>query len=283
MITKYTETYKKMFIEMLSDLQLKSIKDVMGYVLKYNPAMDRDSWEFKQATLTTIRDMLRSEIFKPNFTGSFIPKAEKNPPTTERDIIVCVDNHWVEICQSNSGHLLLFEKIYSEDFLKGTRDIANFVEQIFDKLKNQTIKKVLNDPKLIDLKNHLERQYGNDGRFFYGYVITGINFNGNARNPELKINVSYDDAEISLLFRSFEFYFTSGEDISYCVNERDTRGFAFLSIYQQSNTLDAMLKGGYQHQFHLLARNIEDYFFVSITCQNYFIQVYTDTLPEIVY
>ncbi|RIY35956.1 hypothetical protein CKY20_08840 [Capnocytophaga canis] len=77
MITKYTETYKKMFIEMLSDLQLKSIKDVMGYVLKYNPAMDRDSWEFKQATLTTIRDMLRSEIFKPNFTGSFIPKAEK--------------------------------------------------------------------------------------------------------------------------------------------------------------------------------------------------------------
>lgn len=283
MTTKYTETYKKMFIEMLSDSQLKSIKDVMGYVLKYNPAMDRDSWEFKQATLTTIRDMFRSEIFKPNFTGSFIPKVEKNPPTAERDIIVCVDNHWVEICQSNSGHLLLFEKIYSEDFLKGTHDIANFVEQIFDKLKTQTIKKVLNDPKLIDLKNHLERQYGNDGRFFYGYVITGINFNGNARNPELKINVSYDDAEISLLFRSFEFYFTSEEDISYCVNERDTRGFAFLSIYQQSNTLDAMLKGGYQHQFHLLARNIEDYFFVSITCQNYFIQVYTDTLPEIVY
>lgn len=283
MTTKYTETYKKMFIEMLSDSQLKSIKDVMGYVLKYNPAMDRDSWEFKQATLTTIRDMFRSEIFKPNFTGSFIPKVEKNPPTTERDIIVCVDNHWVEICQSNSGHLLLFEKVYSEDFLKGTHDIANFVEQIFDKLKTQTIKKVLNDPKLIDLKNHLERQYGNDGRFFYGYVITGINFNGNARNPELKINVSYDDAEISLLFRSFEFYFTSEEDISYCVNERDTRGFAFLSIYQQSNTLDAMLKGGYQHQFHLLARNIEDYFFVSITCQNYFIQVYTDTLPEIIY
>ncbi|WP_147362938.1 hypothetical protein [Capnocytophaga canis] len=61
-----------------------------------------------------------------------------------------MDNHWVEICQSNSGHLLLFEKIYSEDFLKGTRDIANFVEQIFDKLKTQTIKKVLNDPKLID-------------------------------------------------------------------------------------------------------------------------------------
>lgn len=49
MTTKYTEIYKKMFIEMLSDSQLKSIKDVMGYVLKYNPAMDRESWEFKQA------------------------------------------------------------------------------------------------------------------------------------------------------------------------------------------------------------------------------------------
>ncbi|GIM58143.1 hypothetical protein [Capnocytophaga canimorsus] len=135
------------------------------------------------------------------------------------------------------------------------------------------------------LKNHLKEQYGEDGGRFYAYAITDFHFNSNFRNPELTIKVSYfsSEKEITIRFSSFQFYFTSDEsNMSYLVDSY-VDGFAFIAIYKESDMLKSMLKNGYNVEFELREKEVRDFFIFRILTQNYFVDVFTDTLPEIIY
>ncbi|WGU70301.1 hypothetical protein QIU18_12780 [Capnocytophaga canimorsus] len=60
-------------------------------------------------------------------------------------------------------------------------------------------------------------------------------------------------------------------------------GFAFIAIYKESDMLKSMLKNGYNIEFELREKEVRDFFIFRILTQNYFVDVFTDTLPEIIY
>ncbi|ATA91595.1 hypothetical protein CGC56_05070 [Capnocytophaga canimorsus] len=135
------------------------------------------------------------------------------------------------------------------------------------------------------LKNHLKEQYGEDGCRFYAYAITDFHFNSNFRNPELTIKVSYFslEKEITIRFFSFQFYFTSDESNMSYLADSYVDGFAFIAIYKENDMLKSMLKNGYNIEFELREKEVRDFFIFRILTQNYFVDVFTDTLPEIIY
>lgn len=60
-------------------------------------------------------------------------------------------------------------------------------------------------------------------------------------------------------------------------------GFAFITIYKENDMLKSMLKNGYNVEFELREKEVRDFFIFRILTQNYFVNVFTDTLPEIIY
>ncbi|WP_405718079.1 hypothetical protein [Capnocytophaga canimorsus] len=60
-------------------------------------------------------------------------------------------------------------------------------------------------------------------------------------------------------------------------------GFAFIAIYKENDMLKSMLKNGYNIEFELREKEVRDFFIFRILTQNYFVDVFTDTLPEIIY
>lgn len=139
--------------------------------------------------------------------------------------------------------------------------------------------------KIQEFKKYLESEYGENGKAYFSYAMTNLHFNSNFKNPKLEVKVAYfsSEKEVVITFSSFQFYFVSDEsNISYVENNY-VEGFAFIFIYNQHQIIESMLNNGYGIEFELRDKNISDFFVVRILTQNYFIDIFTDTLPDIDY
>lgn len=145
------------------------------------------------------------------------------------------------------------------------------------------MKNIINNDSLARLKTYIEKTYVTNK--YHHFAITDIHFNSNQRNPKLKIEISHCDSEkkIILIFNGFQFYLVSEESYTPHFDNKDFSGFSFISILYQYKFVDFLKEKGFEIQFQLRNKNIEDFFIFRVITQNYFIDIYTDELPEIIY
>lgn len=143
---------------------------------------------------------------------------------------------------------------------------------------------ILKDIEFINFKKNLENEYNNVIPYFH-FAITDFHFNCKQRTPILKIEISHynSDKKINLIFNQFQYYLLSDEGYTPHFDFEGFSGFAFVSTSNESVFVDLLKKRGFNLQFELRERNPDDFFIFRVIAQNYFIDIYTDKLPEILY
>lgn len=133
---------------------------------------------------------------------------------------------------------------------------------------------------LIQLKNFIQSKFASHSEF-HCFAITKIEFNCNEINPELYIEIEHFKSEslkIQFNFKDFEFYSVTNESNS-CHMEFETfYDFSFLSIGKKFN--DNSIN---QETIEYKHPNTESLNAYRIICQNFMIDVFTDSFPEIIY
>lgn len=135
--------------------------------------------------------------------------------------------------------------------------------------------------KLIPIKKYIVNTYKETS--YSCFAITDIHFNCSQRNPILKIEVSHYNSKIKtlLVFKDFEFYLVSEETFTPHFDNEDFSGFAFVTILTKYSFVDIIKQKGFDMQFELRNKNPNNFFIFRIIAQNYFIDIFTDKLPEI--
>ena len=153
-----------------------------------------------------------------------------------------------------------------------------------DFLIKDIMTQLLKNIEFVNLKKHLEKEYGNIIPYFR-FAITDFHFNCKQRSPLLTIDINYYNSEkkISLIFNQFQYYLLSDEGYTPHFDNEGFSGFAFVSTSNESAFVDLLKKRGFDLQFELRNKNPENFFIFRVIAQNYFIDVFTDELPEIKY
>lgn len=143
---------------------------------------------------------------------------------------------------------------------------------------------VLKNIEFVNLKKHLENEYGNIIPYFH-FAITNFHFNCKQRSPQLTIDINYYNSEkkISLIFNQFQYYLLSDEGYTPHFGNEGFSGFAFVSTSNESSFLDLLKKKGFDIQFDLRNKDPNDFFIFRVLAQNYFVDIYTDQFPKIIY
>ena len=147
------------------------------------------------------------------------------------------------------------------------------------------MKNILNNIEVIKLKKHLNEQYDDDT--YFNFAITDVKFNANERIPKLHIKLNYyNDMERSIvfIFNKFLSYTPIGESYLFDSKENLFEGFSIISISKKSLIKDFMFEN-YQFGFilSLTQEEIDQYFIYRIMGQNFFIDILTNQLPEIIF
>lgn len=139
------------------------------------------------------------------------------------------------------------------------------------------------DKKLTYIKEIIENNYLETD--YFNFAITDFHFNCKQKNQILTIEVCHynSDLKINLVFKKFEFFLLSEETFSPHFDKEDFSGFSFVSILNKYSLVDIIKKNGFNLQFELRNKNPDDFFIFRVIAQNYFIDVFTDNLPEIDY
>lgn len=148
-----------------------------------------------------------------------------------------------------------------------------------------SMKNILNNIELIKLKKHLNEQYDDDT--YFNFAITDVKFNANERIPKLHIKLNYyNDMERSIvfIFNKFLSYTPIAESYLFDSKENLFEGFSIISISKKSLIKDFMFEN-YQFGFilSLTQEEIDQYFIYRIMGQNFFIDILTNQLPEIIF
>ena len=148
-----------------------------------------------------------------------------------------------------------------------------------------SMENILNNIELIKLKKHLNEQYDDDT--YFNFAITDVKFNANERIPKLYIKLNYyNDMERSIVFTFNKFlsYTPIGESYLFDSKENLFEGFSIISISKKSLIKDFMFEN-YQFGFilSLTQEEIDQYFIYRIMGQNFFIDILTNQLPEIIF
>ncbi len=143
---------------------------------------------------------------------------------------------------------------------------------------------ILKNIDFVKFKKFLEKEYNEINAYFH-YAITDFHFNCKQKNPILKIEISHYNSEkkIYLIFNEFQYYLLSDEGYTPHFGNEGFNGFAFVSISNKSSFQDLLKQKGFNLQFELRNKNPNDFFIFRVIAQNYFIDIYTDKLPEILY
>ena len=114
-----------------------------------------------------------------------------------------------------------------------------------------------------------------------------MKFNANERIPELCIKLNYYndiDRSITFIFNNFLSYTPIGESYLFNSKENLFEGFSIISIAKKSSIKDFMFEN-YQFGFilNLTQEEIDKYFIFRIMGQNFYIDILTNQLPEIIF
>ncbi len=137
--------------------------------------------------------------------------------------------------------------------------------------------------KLLIIKKKIENIYSETGYSYF--AITKIDFNCNQRKPKLEIEVSHYKSPKKLLFKfhHFLFHIVSDERDMLYFSNKSFEGFSVVFISTKYEIVDLLKQKGFTNYFYITEKNPDDYFIFRVIAQNYFVDILTDQLPEIVY